>query len=93
MGKTNRKNILKIVAVNLILFAFLIGLILINKERLRPEFSHIAFMSILTGSLPNFIAALLISLFFVTAVLIKKASKWPFYCLWMVSVSIYNIDY
>jgi hypothetical protein len=39
---------------------------------LRPEFSHISFISILTGSFPNFIAAYIISLAFVNAVLIRK---------------------
>ena len=44
----------------------------LNKEILRPEFSHISFINILTGSFPNFIAAYTISLAFVNAVLIRK---------------------
>jgi len=70
--KPNRKNILKIVGINLVLFALLYGLIPLNKAILRPKFSHIPFISILTGSFPNFIAAYIISLFFVNAVLIRK---------------------
>ena len=72
MAKSNRKNMLRIIGINLVLFALLYGLISLNKEILRPEFSHIPFVSILTGSFPNFIAAYLISLGFVNAVLMRK---------------------
>ena len=72
MVKPNRKNMLKIIGINLVLFALLYGLVSFNKEILRPEFGHISFMSILTGSFPNFIAAYIISLAFVNAVLIRK---------------------
>jgi len=72
MVKLNRKNMLKIIGINLVLFALLYGLVSFNKGILRPEFSHIAFISILTGSFPNFIAAFIISLAFVNAVLIRK---------------------
>ena len=70
--KTNRKNKLKIIGINLILFALLYGLVSLNKEILRPEFSHISFINILTGSFPNFIAAYIISLAVVNAVFIRK---------------------
>jgi len=72
MVKPNRKHMLKIIGINLILFALLYGLISLNKEFLRPKFSDIPFISILTGSFPNFIAAFIISLAFVNAVLIRK---------------------
>ena len=72
MVKPNRKDVLRIIGINLVLFALLYGLISFNKEVLRPEFSRIAFISILTGSFPNFIAAYIISLAFVNAVLIRK---------------------
>ncbi|NQU29177.1 MAG: hypothetical protein HQ525_00765 [Anaerolineae bacterium] len=72
MKKPNRKNMLKIIGINLVLFALLYGLVSLNKEILRPEFSHTSFASILTGSFPNFIAAYIISLAFVNAVLIRK---------------------
>jgi len=67
-----RKNILKIIGINLVLFALLYGLVSLNKEILRPEFSHISFARVLTGSFPNFIAAYIISLAFANAVLIRK---------------------
>jgi hypothetical protein len=72
MVKTNRKNMLKIIGINLVLFALLFGLVSLNKEILRPGFSHISFVRFLTGSFPNFIAAYIISLMFANAVLIKK---------------------
>ena len=72
MAKPNRKIMLKIIGTNLVLFALLYGLVSLNKGILRPEFSHISFISILTGSFPNFIAAYIISLAFVNAVLIRK---------------------
>lgn len=72
MVKPNRKNMLKIIEINLVLFALLYGLVSFNKGILRPEFSHIAFISMLTGSFPNFIAAFIISLAFVNGVLIRK---------------------
>jgi len=75
MVKPNRKNMLKIVGINLILFALLYGSVSFNKEILRPKFSQIPSVSILTGSFPNFIAAYLISLAFVNAVLIRKPQK------------------
>jgi len=67
----NRKKILKIIGINLVLFALLYGLVSLNKDILRPEFSHIAFARVLTGSFPNFIAAYIISLAFTNAVLIR----------------------
>jgi hypothetical protein len=63
---------LRIIGINLALFALLYGLVSLNKGILRPEFSHSSFISILTGSFPNFIAAYMISLAFVNAVLIRK---------------------
>jgi len=72
MVKPNRKMMLKIIGINLVLFALLCGLVSLNKHIFRPEFSHISFISILTGSFPNFIAAYIISLAFVNAVLIRK---------------------
>jgi len=72
MAKPNRKIMLRIIGINLALFALLYGLVSLNKGILRPEFSHSSFISILTGSFPNFIAAYMISLAFVNAVLIRK---------------------
>jgi len=75
MVKPNRKHALRIVGINLILFALLYGLISFNKEVLRPEFIQNSFINILTGSFPNFIAAFLISLGFVNVVIIRKPQK------------------
>ncbi len=72
MVKRKGKNAFRIIAINLILFALLYGLITFNKEVLRPELSQISFINILTGSFPNFIAAYIISLGFVNAVLMRK---------------------
>jgi hypothetical protein len=67
-----RKDTLKIIGINLVLFALLYGLVSLNKGVLRPEFSHIPFARVLTGSFPSFIAAYVISLAFANAVLIRK---------------------
>lgn len=65
----------KILIINIFLFALLFGLISFNKEILRPNYGHLPFMDIFTGSFPNFIAALIISLAFINAVLIKKSKN------------------
>ena len=59
-----RKNF-RVVLTNLLLFGILYGLVSINKAFLRPSLSHIPLMTAITGSFPNFIAAYIISLFFV----------------------------
>ena len=69
MDWRNRKRLL---ATNLFLFALLFMLVTLNKEYVRPEFSHIPFLGVLTGSLPNFIAACIISLAVVNAVVSRK---------------------
>jgi len=66
------KNKLRLVLGNLFLFTALFGLITLNKTLLRPQLSNSEMGQILTGSLPNFLAALLISLAFVNAILAKK---------------------
>lgn len=67
-GKTR----LRIIGINLLLFALLLGLVSLNKGFFRPTFNQTSFAKILTGSFPNFIAAYLISLSVVNAVLIRK---------------------
>ena len=69
MKKNNKQ---KIIIINLLLFAFLFGLVSLNKEILRPLYNHMPFVKILTGSFPNFIASYIISLAIVNAVLVKK---------------------
>ena len=66
------KNRIRIVVINSFLFAALFGLVTLNKELLRPALSNTYFFNILTGCFPNFIAAYLISLAFVSPVLIRK---------------------
>lgn len=72
MTNPNQKPRLRIVGINLILFALLFGLVSLNKEFIRPTFNHIPVVKILSGCFPNFIAAYLICLAFVNAILIKK---------------------
>jgi len=62
----------KILVVNLFLFAFLFGIISLNKEIIRPIYNHTPIIRILTGSFPNFIATYIVSIFFVNAVVIKN---------------------
>ena len=69
MNINNRK---KVIAVNALLVAALFGLVSLNKEILRPALNDSDLLKILTGCFPNFIAAYLISLAFVSAVLIRK---------------------
>jgi predicted neutral ceramidase superfamily lipid hydrolase len=66
------KNIKKAIAINAILFAALFGLISLNKEFLRHTLNNTGFQKVFTDCFPNFIAAYLISLLFVSAVLIRK---------------------
>lgn len=72
MTKLNKKSKLRIVGINLILFALLLGLVTLNKTFIRPTFNHVPIIKLLAGCFPNFIAAFLISLAFVNAVLIRK---------------------
>ena len=53
------------------MFALLFGLISLNKEIIRPLYNHTPLIKILTGSFPNFIAAYIVSIFFVTGIIIK----------------------
>jgi len=68
----NRKSKQRIIVLNLLLFVLLFGLVSLNKELLRPLYSNIPTINILTGSFPNFIAAYIISLAFVNVVVIRQ---------------------
>jgi len=68
----NTRNKLRIILGNLFLFAALFGLITLNKDILRPQLNNQGIGQILTGCLPNFLAAFIISLAFVNAILAKK---------------------
>lgn len=72
MNISNKK---KVIAINALLFAALFALVSLNKEILRPALNNSSFLKILTGCFPNFIAAYLISLAFVSAVLIRKMKR------------------
>jgi hypothetical protein len=65
----------RLLATNILLFAVLFLLVKFNKEYLRPQFGTLPFAGILTGSLPNFLAALLISLCAVNAVLARMPNR------------------
>ena len=68
----NLKSKLRIIGINMGLFALLFGLISLNKDYFRPTFNNHSFARVLTGSFPNFIAAYLISLAFVNGILLRK---------------------
>ena len=70
--KTKEK--LRLIGINFFLFAILFGVISFNKDVLRPNYGHLPFWDIVLGSLPNFVAAYLISLAFVNGV-IRKSTK------------------
>ena len=72
MDWKNRKRLL---ATNVLLIAALFLLVTLNKEYLRPAFGHTPIVGILTGSLPNFLAACLISLAVVNGVLSRKPER------------------
>ncbi len=72
MVNVKQKSRIRIIAINLVLFGLLFGLVSFNKEFLRPNFNYIPIAQFLTGSFPNFIAALLISLACVNGALMGK---------------------
>jgi hypothetical protein len=65
----------RLIATNLLLFAVLFLLVTFNKEYLRPAFGLTPVVGILTGSLPNFLAAFLISLAAVNGVIARKPER------------------
>lgn len=62
----------RLIVSNLFLFTGLFVLISINKDYLRPAFIGTTFLEPITGCLPNFLAAFIISLAIVNIVLTKK---------------------
>ena len=72
MLKISLKSGKKVIVINSLLVAALFGLVSLNKGILRPAFRNTSFVNILTDCFPNLIAAYLISLAFVSAVLIRK---------------------
>jgi len=65
----SRKKKLRVILTNIFLFGLLFGLVSLNKEILRPSLSGIPIVKPTLGCFPNFIAAYIISLFFVNGAL------------------------
>jgi hypothetical protein len=61
----SQKSKIRVVLTNVLLFGILYGLVSLNKAVLRPSLGQISWMAPVTGSFPNFIAAYILSLFFV----------------------------
>ena len=62
----------KIVGINVVLLSVLFGLVSLNKSVLRPRLDEGPIAGIIVDCLPNFLAALIISLFIVTTVLVRR---------------------
>ena len=90
------KNKGKYIAINLILFALLCFSVSMNKEYIRPLFENKPILGIVTGSLPNFIAAYLISLFPIAFILAKelnvKKSRFLLYTIAIIVFIILTIE-
>ncbi len=78
MDWSRRKQLL---ATNVLLFAALFLLVTFNKEYLRPAVSQESVAGILTGCLPNFLAAFLISLTGINAILFRKPARGRIYAI------------
>ncbi|MCF7913317.1 MAG: hypothetical protein K9M99_12370 [Candidatus Cloacimonetes bacterium] len=80
----------KLLITNIVLFAILFLTISINKDHLRPIFSHQLYGRIITGCLPNFIAAFIISLAMLNALMIKL-NKYRHILLYLIPTLIFAI--
>jgi len=88
------KNKKKYIIINILLFALLYFMVEFNKEYIRPTFGHIEFIKIISGSLPNFLAALVVPLFSVSFVLskIKDKKRIVFFLIGVIIFSILTIE-
>ena len=68
----SRKKRLRVILINILLLGLLFGLVSLNKKILRPSLSDIAIVKPMLGCFPNFIAAYIISLFFVNGALVTE---------------------
>jgi len=68
----SQKSQIRVVLTNILLFGVLYGLVSLNKAVLRPAVGQISWVTPITGSFPNFIAAYILSLFFVNAAVILE---------------------
>jgi len=80
----------KLLITNIVLFAILFLAISVNKDYLRPMFSHQLPGMIITGCLPNFLAAFIISLMMLNALMIKLA-KYRHMLLYLIPALIFVI--
>jgi len=80
--------------INVVLFAILLGSISFNKEYLRPLFNDTVFLKAILGCFPNFIAAYIISLFFVGAALGRapEASRTIVYSISIVVFILLTVE-
>ena len=78
MDWNSRKRIL---AANILLIAALLLLVTFNKEYLRSAVGRGAPAEILTGCLPNFLAAFLISMAGINAILFRKPARGRAYAI------------
>lgn len=76
MNWSRRKRLL---AANALLFAALLLLVTLNKEYVRPAISRESVAGILTGCVPNFLAAFLISLMGINAIFFRKPARGRIY--------------
>ena len=90
--KLNSKK--KYLLINLLLFAFLFLSVSFNKEYLRPNYDNLPLIKTLTGSFPNFIAALIISLFPLKPILDKntKTGRIIFYASSFLIFTVLTVE-
>ena len=79
MSTMKKINRIRLIAINIFLFAMLFSLITFNKEVLRPVWGFDPTLGVLTGSFPNFIAAFIISLAVVNPVLMLEPKRGRFF--------------
>ncbi|NCA77422.1 MAG: hypothetical protein EOM90_13905 [Alphaproteobacteria bacterium] len=80
----------RVIVINAILIAGLFGMVSLNKEILRPAMNQSSSLKILTDCFPNFIAASLISLTFVSAVMIRKFKHGRF-IVYAASIAVFFV--
>ena len=71
----------RLLATNILLGAALFMLVTFNKEYLRPAVGRETLAGILTGCLPNFLAAFFISLAGINAILLRKPARGRIYAI------------
>ncbi len=84
----------KYLVINILLFALLYFAVDFNKTYLRPTYGHIDSLNIILGSLPNFLAALIIHLCALPFVLfkIKKRKRGAFYLIGLLIFAVLSFE-